>query len=346
MTGNERKDYGLSCSMPERQTERSCGPSVRKTPLAEEISIAGLRAQYDTHAKRLLSARPVLARILQKKVEECALFTVEQIMAQLDPDIHISSEPVDPGMERTWIAGDDIRNRLSEEGTVTYDIRFHMHLPAENGQGCGKRLLFDLEAQKEYYVKYRLITRGIYYAARMLSAQKNRELTGSEYSNLKKVYSIWICMNAPKYIGNAVTEYWIEKQDRDGIMPEARESYDKLSVILICLNEEKDPGERGSLYRLLNTLLSFSLTPEEKEHILEEEYGISMEMKIRKELEAMCNLSEAIEERGVERGSFIAFSSLVRDGLLRTDEAARRMKMSEEDFVARMREERENEKTI
>lgn len=313
MTGNERKDYGLSCSMPERQTERSCGPSVRKTPLAEEISIAGLRAQYDTHAKRLLSARPVLARILQKTVEECALFTVEQIMAQLDPDIHISSEPVDPGMERTWIAGDDTRNRLSEEGTVTYDIRFHMHLPAENGQGCGKRLLFDLEAQKEYYVKYRLITRGIYYAARMLSAQKNREFTGSEYSNLKKVYSIWICMN-----------------------------------------EEKDPGERGSLYRLLNTLLSFSLTPEEKEHILEEEYGISMEMKIRKELEAMCNLSEAIEERGVERGmrqglergSFIAFSSLVRDGLLRTDEAARRMKMSEEDFVARMREERENEKTI
>ena len=299
--------------MPERQTERSCGPSVRKIPLAEEISIAGLRAQYDTHAKRLLSARPVLARILQKTVEECALFTVEQIMAQLDPDIHISSEPVDPGMERTWIAGDDTRNRLSEEGTVTYDIRFHMHLPAENGQGCGKRLLFDLEAQKEYYVKYRLITRGIYYAARMLSTQKNREFTGSEYSNLKKVYSIWICMN-----------------------------------------EEKDPGERGSLYRLLNTLLSFSLTPEEKEHILEKEYGISMEMKIRKELEAMCNLSEAIEERGVERGmrqglergSFIAFSSLVRDGLLRTDEAARRMKMSEEDFVARMREERENEKTI
>ena len=51
----------------------------------------------------------------------------------------------------------------------------------------------------------------------------------------------------------------------------ARESYDKLSEILICLNEEKDPGERGSLYRFLNTLLSFSLMPEEKEHILEEE---------------------------------------------------------------------------
>lgn len=283
--------------MPERQTEQSRGPSVRKTPLAEEISIAGLRAQYDTHAKRLLSAKPVLARILHKTVAECAAFTVDQIVEQLNPDIRISSEPVEPAAEQTWMTGDDTQSCLSGEGTVTYDIRFHMHLPAENGQGCGKRLLFDLEAQKEYYVKYRLVTRGIYYAARMLSAQKNREFAGSEYSKLKKVYSIWICMNAPKYIGNAVTEYRIEKQDQDGIMPEARENYDKLSVILICLNEEKDPGERGSLYRLLNTLLSFSLTPEEKEHILEEEYGISM-------------------------------------------------KMSEEDFIARMREERENEKTI
>ena len=116
----------------------------------------------------------------------------------------------------------------------------------------------------------------------------------------KRKKRLWYIMQQRmQHAGKAVIEYRIEKQDRDGIMPE------------------------------------------EKEHILKEEYGISMEMKIREELEAMCNLSEAIEERGVERGSFIAFSSLVRDGLLRTDEAARRMKMSEEDFVARMREERE-----
>lgn len=62
-------------------------------------------------------------------------------------------------------------------------------------------------------------------------------------------------------------------------------------------NPEKWKALRFLAVFLLNTLLSFSLTPEEKEHILEEEYGISM-------------------------------------------------KMSEEDFIARMREERENEKTI
>ncbi len=333
MTGNEREGYG-------------------KTRLAEEILSAGLRTQYDTHAKRLLSAGPVLARILQKTVEECAGFTAEQIMAWIDPDIRISSEPVEPGKDRTRLTGEETRSRLPGEGAVTYDIRFHMQLPpGQDGRQNGKRILFDLEAQKEYYVKYRLVTRGIYYGARMLSAQKNREFTGSGYAGLKKVYSIWICMNAPGYAANALTEYRIAKLDRDGAAPEAKESYDKLSVILICLNEQRDRGEPGSLYHFLNTLLSSRLAPEEKLYILEEQYGISMQMKIREELEAMCNLSEAIEERamargmergiaqGIERGSFIAFCSLVKDGLLKTDEAARRMKMSEEAFVERMREE-------
>lgn len=258
MTGNEREGYG-------------------KTRLAEEILSAGLRTQYDTHAKRLLSAGPVLARILQKTVEECAGFTAEQIMAWIDPEIRISSEPVEPGKDRTRLTEAETRSRLPGEGAVTYDIRFHMQLPPEQDrQENGKRLLFDLEAQ---------------------------------------------------------------------------ESYDKLSVILICLNEQRDRGEPGSLYHFLNTLLSSRLAPEEKLYILEEQYGISMQMKIREELEAMCNLSEAIEERamargmecgieqGIERGSFIAFCSLVKDGLLKTDEAARRMKMSEEAFVERMREE-------
>ncbi|HJA93458.1 MAG TPA: Rpn family recombination-promoting nuclease/putative transposase [Candidatus Eisenbergiella merdipullorum] len=341
MTENKRYDSG-----------------VRKTPLAEEISTAGLRAQYDMHAKRLLSARPILARILQKTVAECAAFTIEQIMEQIEPDVLISEEPVEPAAEKTWITGDDTVSQLAGEGTVTYDIRFHLQLPAlGSGQGKGVRLLFDLEAQKEFYMNYRLVTRGIYYTARMISSQKNREFTGSEYAKLKKVYSIWICMNAPQYIGNALTEYRIIKEDRDNFMPEAETSYDKLSVILICLNEKQSRGQAGSLYHFLNTLLSSVLTPEEKESILEKDYGISMETKIRKEMEAMCNLSEAIEERGIERGmklgmeqgmeqgmelgSFITLSSLVKDGLLRTDEAAKRMNMSEKEFADRMKEEKE-----
>lgn len=45
---------------------------------------------------------------------------------------------------------------------------------------------------------YDIVTRGIFYAARLISAQSGTEFTHSHYDDIKKVYSIWLCMNAPK----------------------------------------------------------------------------------------------------------------------------------------------------
>lgn len=40
----------------------------------------------------------------------------------------------------------------------------------------------------------------------------------------------------------------------------------------------------------------------EKERLLAENYGLVMEQELGKELRQMCNLSEAIEERGIKKG--------------------------------------------
>lgn len=109
-------------------------------------------------------------------------------------------------------------------------------------------------------------------------------------------------MNSPNYVGNAMAEYKISKNDRVGSVPEEEKSYDKLSVILICLNTKKGLGEEGGLHHFLNVLLSPVLKPEEKVEIFSQVYGIRMEKEIRKELEGMCNLSEAIEEKALRRG--------------------------------------------
>ena len=42
----------------------------RKTFISEELEAAGLKAQYDAHAKRVLGSRQVLARILQGAADE------------------------------------------------------------------------------------------------------------------------------------------------------------------------------------------------------------------------------------------------------------------------------------
>ena len=156
------------------------------------------------------------------------------------------------------------------------------------------------ELQKDYYPGYQLPTRGIFYGARMISSQLGTEFSGSNYDGLKKVYSIWICMGVPKKIGNAVTEYRMEKRDIRPGFPDRREAYDKLSVIMIGLNGQAGCGE--GFLGMLNTLFSTQLDVRQKKAILQERYGMRMDDGLGSEVEQMCNLSGYVEECGIRKG--------------------------------------------
>ena len=88
------------------------------------------------------------------------------------------------------------------------------------------------------------------------------EFEHSKYDDMKKVYSIWVCMQAPKKIGNAISEYSIKKQDIISGLPDRPESYDKLSVVIIALNETMETNDE--LLGMLNTLFSEQKTYLEK----------------------------------------------------------------------------------
>ena len=276
----------------------------KRTLIAEELDAAGIKVQYDEHVKRILSSRQVLARILQGAAAEYADFDVEEIEEWIEPGIEVARVPLKPGVKRgneLLITGNNTESVVPGEGRITFDIRFCAMLPRHKNMTMVK-LLLNVEAQKKFYQKYRIVTRGIFYGARMLSEQLDREFKDSDYDSLKKVYSIWICMNAPNHIGNAMSEYRISKRDLIGRIPERKASYDKLSVIVICLNEKAPAGNSGKLHGFLNTLLSPDMDAAQKERILEEDYGLAMEQELEKELKQMCNLSEAIEEKALEKG--------------------------------------------
>ncbi len=84
-------------------------------------------------------------------------------------------------------------------------------------------------------------------------------------------------------------------------MPEKKKNYDKLSVIIICLNE-KSKEKGGELHGFLNTLLSPRMNAARKKEVLLRDYGVEMEQEIGEELKRMCNLSEAIEENAMREG--------------------------------------------
>ncbi len=47
-------------------------------------------------------------------------------------------------------------------------------------------IVIGIEAQKSFYPGYDLVTRGIYYAARMISSQMGVEFTGENYNQIKR----------------------------------------------------------------------------------------------------------------------------------------------------------------
>ncbi len=303
---------------------------IMNTNIANELELSKAKAQYDEYAKRILSNVWVLAWILKSTTPEFENTPIEQIVEEcIGDDILISKVRMRPGETNSSenqperITGDNTEDKVPDEGTIFYDIRFSAYVP-----NCDEsvKILLNVEAQRIFYVGYSLVTRGIFYAARMISAQFDTEFVADDYSGLKKVYSIWICMDAPDYIGNAISEYSIKKMDIIEGMPDIKEAYDKMSVILICLNrgQQKSSDEKG-LIGMLITLFANDIDVKDKEKILSDDYGIAMSHDIVREMGHMCNLSEGIWERGVregieqgiERGSLLKIVRLIRSKLIK-----------------------------
>ena len=319
-----------------------------RNEFARNLDLAQAKIQYDEQCKKVLGDKNVLSWILQRTVREYAGMNREEIMKCIEGEPEIGSRRVNPGeTNASQITGMANEDKVNEEGTIFYDIRFFAWIPKSREK---IRLIINVEAQKKYHTGYSLTTRGVFYGARMISAQLGTEFEIPEYDKIKKVYSIWICMNAPQYIGNAISEYKLEKTDLIPGIPDRRKEYDKLSVVMVCLNTKKETEDQ--FLGMLQTLFNTELAEKEKKERLEQEYESQMENGFGKELSLMCNLSDTVEERGIqkgiekgieqgmekgiEKGKLEMLFSLVRDHVLSSADAAKRVGMSEAEFVSLM----------
>ncbi len=78
---------------------------------------------------------------------------------------------------------------------------------------------------------------------------------------------------------------------------------DLLNIVLIGIADElPEHDDKYELHRLLSTLLSMELSVDEKLGIIENEYGIPLDDRIREDVSTMCNLSQGIREKGRAEG--------------------------------------------
>ena len=282
------------------------------TYLSEELEIADNKAKYDAQVKKILADKNILAWILKHCAKEFMDLEIEEIKQCIEGEPKISTVPVYPGRTFDKMTGLSTEDSVPNEGSVTYDIRFFVMLPQEGGKEEKTeyiKLFINVEAQKEYYPGYDLVTRCMFYLARQISAQLDTEFTPDNYDNMKKVYSIWICMDTPKYAENTITKYEMQQVPIVGNF-KGNARYDLMTGVMVCLGKELCQ-EKGSLIHLLGTLLTNEISPKGKEEILKETYDIAVSKPSKEVLGKMCNLSELIEEKGMEKGIEKGIVSLV-----------------------------------
>ena len=184
-----------------------------------------------------------------------------------------------------------------KEKRVTYDIHFWAGIP---NQRKHNRLIINIESQNKWDAGYPLTKRAVYYACRLISAQRGRDFKPSEYGRLNKVYSIWIAANPPKKYENTINRFFIAEEKLVGDVEYKKANYDLLSIVMIGLGKPDSPRYKG-LLEMLEVLVS-KRTVEEKKRILQEKFNFKMTNNMIKEATEMCNLSQAIEDKGRELG--------------------------------------------
>ena len=314
-----------------------------KTNIAKAVEEVSNKAKYDNEVKKILSDPQILAWILKYTVEEFKEYDIPEIIFCIEGEPEVAVHPLHSG--HYTVPVESVANESAElvAQRVTYDIRFQVKVRGEGTVG----MIINVEAQNKFYESYDLITRGVFYCARLLSTQVRNEESAEEYNNLQKVYSIWICLQVPLNSEYTITGYRMKREDRYGHMAStANERYDLMELIMVCLGRPDDAKKGTELHQLLATVFSDELTPEEKIDKMKNEYNIVTTVELEGGLAKMCNLSEYIEEKGIqkgiqqgiEQGYLKALFSLVQDGLLETETAVERSKLSMEIFQTLYRE--------
>ena len=269
--------------------------------IKKSISATDKDAQYDEKAKNLLGHKIILAHILVKTIDEFKGMQPEDIVSRIEGEPLIGVVPVEPGMTNTsynassedQLIGLNTENSEINEGMIRFDIIFYVRMKDGLAQ-----VIINIEIQKDEPTQYFLLNRAIFYVSRMVSSQKGRDFVHQNYNDMKRVFSIWLCLNMDSH---SMCHIHLTRDDLIN-HHNWKGNLDLLNIIFLGIGEDLPPQEEQyQLHRLIAALLSNQLPAAEKLKIIHNEYHIPLSQPLTEGVNMMCNLGEGIEERTAAR---------------------------------------------
>lgn len=194
----------------------------------------------------------------------------------------------------TRIVGLNTEYTELNEGKNVFDIIFYVR--TKNGIS---KIIINVEIQKDEPTKYHILNRVIFYIGRMISSEKQRDFTNSNYNDMKDVYSIWLCLGEKENTLN-----YLRLFDQKVIGSKNwKGNLNLLNAVIIGLSDElPEHNETYDLHRFLGVLLSNSLNYHEKVEIMEKEYELELPEEWEEEMQDMYSFAAEIRKKGEARG--------------------------------------------
>ena len=141
------------------------------------------------------------------------------------------------------------------------------------------------------------------------------------YEGVKKVYSIWLCMDTPDG-ASGITRYRLTENQEYGAYREDRRNYDLLQVVMVYIGQGKrELGNR--LLNLLEEIFKSKDSAKDKRERLQKEYQIDLNEE-EGMVDTMCNLSVGIFERAWNQGVAAGMTKGLEQGLEQGREEGRK----------------------
>ena len=172
----------------------------------------------------------------------------KDVVQYIEGEPMIGMIPVEPGMTNTEnqekgqrIVGFNSENAELNEGLIRFDIVFYVRMKDGLSQ-----MIINVEAQKDEPSNYDILNRAVFYVCRLVSSQKERDFVNTNYNDIRRVFSIWVCMNQDEnsmgYVHLAYDKLIGEYQCKGRL--------DLLNIVMIGLsNELPEHDDKYELHR-------------------------------------------------------------------------------------------------
>ena len=216
---------------------------------------------YDEYCKKVLMNKYVLSHISRHVITEFKGMSIKEVLTCLEPD---TKEGIKQSEKINGMNTEDITGK---GGLVRYDVLCGLGLPNHEGK---VDMFMNIEAQGKDNMGYPLLKRSIYYGSRLLVRQKNTPngFQKTNYEDLKKVYSIWICMKHSKKKSGVMNRYSLHEEHLGTAYAFPKRHYDLMNIVMIYPPKEVEDIHDGTFMTLLYILFTSGMDSTKKKELL------------------------------------------------------------------------------